>query len=104
MGGVTAGKLAGQVLEVVARTGGRLEPAGDVDRDADGERVAADAGEVLAECAGEGRQIGGGGRAKVGGDDPAVVLNRGSGGRPMIMAAGILAWRWLHNGQGARES
>jgi hypothetical protein len=33
-----------------------------------------------------------------------VVLNRGSGGRPMIMAAGTLAWRWLHNGQGARES
>src|SRR5271156_2733578 len=34
MGGVTAGKLARQVLEVVARAGGRLEPAGDVDRDA----------------------------------------------------------------------
>jgi hypothetical protein len=46
---VTAGKLAGQVLEVVARAGGRLEPGGDVDRDADGQRVAADAGEVLAE-------------------------------------------------------
>ncbi len=42
---MTAGKLAGQVLEVVARAGGRLEPGGD----ADGERVAADTGEVLAE-------------------------------------------------------
>ncbi|HME66415.1 MAG TPA: helix-turn-helix transcriptional regulator [Streptosporangiaceae bacterium] len=31
---MTAGKLARQVLEVVARAGGRLEPAGDVDRDA----------------------------------------------------------------------
>jgi hypothetical protein len=48
-GGVTAGKLAGQVLEVVARGRGRLEPAGDVGRDADGERVASDTGEVLAE-------------------------------------------------------
>jgi hypothetical protein len=157
---VTAGKLGGQVLEVVARGGGRLEAAGDVDRDADGQRVAADAGEVLAKqvsgsrglagggggdhfdvmalpvhrpasgllagWTGEGRQIGGGqgeagvgaqgqaqggggpvracgslrpavprSRAGVGGDDPAVVLNRGPG---------ILAWRWLHNGQGARES
>ena len=36
--GVTARKLAGQVLEVVAGAGGRLEPGGD----ADGERVAAD--------------------------------------------------------------
>jgi hypothetical protein len=41
----SAGKLADQVLEVVARAGGRLEPGGD----ADGERVAADAGEMLAE-------------------------------------------------------
>ena len=44
-GGVTGGELAGQVLEVVAWACGRLEPGGD----ADGERVAADAGEVLAE-------------------------------------------------------
>jgi hypothetical protein len=164
---VTARKLAGQVLELVARAGGRLEPASDVDRDADGERVAADTGEVLAEqvrgsrglaggcggdhfdvmafpvhrpasgrlagCAGEGRQIGGGqgeagvgadgqaqgrsgpvraggslrpavprGRAGVGGDDPAVVLNRGSGGGQMIMAAGTPGRRWLHDGQDAR--
>jgi len=162
-GGVTAGKLAGQVLEVVARAGGRLEPGGD----ADGERVAADTGEVLAEQvsgsrglagggagdhfdvmafpvhrlargllarrAGEGRQIGDGeaeagvgadgqaqgcggpvpvgcslcpavpcGRPGVGGDDPAVVLNRGSGGGQLIMAAATVAWRWLHNGYGAR--
>jgi len=160
---VTAGKLAGQVLEVVARAGGRLEPGGD----ADGERVAADAGEVLAEqvsgsrglpggCggdhfdvmafpvhrpaggllvwgAGEGHQIGGGqgeagvradgqaqgcggpvrasgslrpavprGRPEVGGDDPAVVLDRGSGGGQMIMTGGTLARQWLHDGQGAR--
>ena len=163
---MTARKLAGQVLEVVARAGGRLEPAGEVDRDEDGERVAADAGEVLAEqvsgsrglaggcsgdhfnvmtfpvhrpasgllarCAGEGHQIGDGqgeagvgadgqaqgcggpvraggslrpavprGRAGIGGDDPAVVLNRGSDGGQMIMAAGTLARRWLHDGQGA---
>jgi hypothetical protein len=163
--GVTAGKLAGQVLDVVARARGRLEPGGD----ADGERVAADTGEVLAEqisgsrglaggcsgdhfdvmafpvhrpasgllawCAGEGHQIGGGqgeagvgadgqaqgcggpvraggslrpavprGRPGVGGDDPAVVLNRGSGGGQMIMAAGTLARRWLHDGQGARAA
>jgi hypothetical protein len=160
---VTARKLAGQVLEVVARAGGRLEPASD----ADGERVAADTGEVLAEqvsgsrslaggcsgdhfdvmafpanrpasgqlagCAGEGRQIGGGqgeagvgadghaqghggpvraggslrlavprGRAGVGGDDPAVVLNRGSGGGQMTTAAGTMGRRWLHDGQDAR--
>jgi hypothetical protein len=159
---VTAGKLAGQVLEVVAQTLRRLEPAGDVDCDTNGERVAADTGEVLAEqvsgsrglaggrdgdhfdvmafpihrpasglmvrCAGEGRQIGDGeaeagvgadgqaqgrggpvraggslrpavprGRPGVGRDDPAVVLNRGSGGGQMIMVAGTLAWRWLHN-------
>jgi hypothetical protein len=42
---VAAGKLAGQVLEVVARACGGLEPGGD----ADGERVAADTGDVLAE-------------------------------------------------------
>jgi hypothetical protein len=42
---VTAGEPAGQVLEVVARAGGRLEPGDDADR----ERVAADTGEVLAE-------------------------------------------------------
>jgi len=160
---VTAGKLAGQILEVVARAGGRLEPGGD----ADGERVAADTGELLAEqvsgshglaggcggnhfdvmafpvhrpasglmtrCAGEGPQIGDGeaeigvgadgqaqgcggpvrvgcslrpavprGRPGVGGDYPAVVLDRGSGGGPMIMVAETLAWRWLHNGQDAR--
>jgi hypothetical protein len=160
---MTAGELAGQVLDVVARAGGRLEP-GD---DADGERIAADTGEVLAEqvsgsrglargrggdhfdvmafpvhrlasgllvrCAGEGHQIGDGetevgvgadgqaqgrrgparasgslrpavpaGRPGVGGDYPAVVLNGGSGGRQMIMAAGTLTWRWLHNRQGAR--
>jgi hypothetical protein len=169
---VTAGKLAGQVLEVVARARGRLEPAGDVasdvHRDADGERVAADTGEVLAEqvsgsrglaggrggdhfdvmafpvhrpasglmvrCAGERHQIGDGdaeagvgadgqaqgcggpvrvggslrpavprGRPGVGGDDPAVVLDRGSGGGQMIMVAGTLAWRWLYDGQGARR-
>jgi hypothetical protein len=161
-GGVT-GKLAGQVLEVVARAGKRLEPGGD----ADGERVATDTGEVLAEqvsgsrglaggcrgdhfdvmtfpvhrpasgllvrCAGEGAEVGDGegeagvgadgqaqgcggavraggslrpavprGRPGVGGDDPAVVLNCGSGGGQRVMAAGTLAWRWLHDGQGAR--
>jgi hypothetical protein len=160
---VTAGKLAGQVLEVVAPAGGRLEP-GD---DANGERVAADTGEVLAEqvrgsrslagggagdhfdvmafpvhrltcgllarCAGEGRQIGDGeaeagvgadgqaqgcggpvragcslrpavprGRPGFGGDDPAVILNRGSGIGQLIMAAETLAWRWLHNSHGAQ--
>ena len=160
---MTAGKLPGQVLEVVARAGGRLEPDGD----ADGERVAADTGEVLAEqvsgsrglaggrggdhldvvafpvhrlaggllawCAGEGAEVGDGeaeagvgadgqaqgcggpvraggalgsavprGRPGVGGDDPAVVLNGGSGSGQMIMVAGTLAWRWLHNGQDAR--
>ena len=36
------------------------------------------------------------------GDDPAVVLNRGSGGGQLIMAAATVAWRWLHNGYGAR--
>jgi hypothetical protein len=49
---MTAGKLAGQVLEVVARASGRLEPSGD----ADGERVAADTGEVLAEIVGHERR------------------------------------------------
>jgi hypothetical protein len=153
---VTARKLAGQVLEAADRAGGRLEPGGD----ADGERVAADTGDVLpqqvsgsrglaggcggdhfdvmafpvhhpasgllARYTGEGHQIGGGqgeagvgadgqaqrcsgpvraggslrpavprGRAGVGGDDPAVVLNRGSGGGQMIMADGTLARRWL---------
>jgi hypothetical protein len=52
---VTAGKLAGQVLEVVARAGG-LEPGGD----ADGERVAADTGEVLAEQVSGSRGLAGG--------------------------------------------
>ena len=42
------------------------------------------------------------GRPKVGGDGPAVLLDRGSGAEQMIMVAGTLAWRWLHNGQGAR--
>jgi len=55
-GGVTAGKLAGQVLEVVARAGERLEPGGD----ANGERVAADAGEVLAEQVSGSRSLAGG--------------------------------------------
>ena len=41
-------------------------------------------------------------RPGVGGDYPAVVLNRGPGNGQMIMVAGALAWRWLHNGQGAR--
>ena len=44
-GCVTAGKLAGEVLEVVALAGGLSELGGD----ADGERVAADTGEVFAE-------------------------------------------------------
>ena len=54
--GVTARKLAGQVLEVVVRAGGRLEPGGD----ADGERVAADTGEVLAEQVSGSRGLAGG--------------------------------------------
>jgi hypothetical protein len=71
---VTAGELAGQVLEVVARAGRRLEP-GD---DADGERVAADTGEVLAEqVSGSLRPAVPPGRPGVGGDYPAVVLNGG---------------------------
>ena len=53
---MTAGKLAGQVLEVVARACGRLEPGGD----ADGERVAADTGEVLAEQVSGSRGLAGG--------------------------------------------
>jgi len=40
MGWRDSRELAGQVLEVVARARGRLEPGGD----ADGERVAADTG------------------------------------------------------------
>lgn len=49
-------KLAGQVLEVIAWACGRLEPGGD----ADGERVAADAGEVLAEQVSGSRGLAGG--------------------------------------------
>ena len=44
-------------------------PAGDVDRDADGERVAADTGEVLAEQVGGSRGLAGG----CGGDHFDVV-------------------------------
>jgi hypothetical protein len=54
--GVTPGKLAGQALEVVARAGGGLVPCGD----ADGERVAADTGEVLAEQVSGSRGLAGG--------------------------------------------
>ena len=57
---MTAGKLAGEVLEVVARACGRPETAGDVDRDADRERVAADTGEVLAEQVSGSRGLAGG--------------------------------------------
>ncbi len=47
-GGVAAGKLAGQLLEVVVPRLRISEPGGDPD----GERVAADTGEVLAEQVG----------------------------------------------------
>jgi hypothetical protein len=157
--------LGRQVLQVVVSRR-RLSRSGG---DPDGERVAADIGEVLAEqvrgsrdvscgrggdhfdvmafpshrpptwmavwCAGDGRQIGvgegeigvggdgqaqgHGGQARVGGslrppvprgrlragsDHPAVVLDRGPGGGQMIVAAGALAWRWLHNGQVAQAA
>jgi hypothetical protein len=71
-GGVTAGEPAGQVLEVVARAGGRLEPGDDADR----ERVAADTGEVLAE------QVSG-----------SRGLARGHGGDHFdVMALQFVAW------------
>ncbi|HEY1618193.1 MAG TPA: hypothetical protein VGG25_11270 [Streptosporangiaceae bacterium] len=56
---MAAGKLAGKVLEVVARSRGLSEHGGD----AEGERVAADAGEVLAEeiSGSPGIAVGGGG-------------------------------------------
>ncbi len=162
-GCVAAGKLAGQLVQVVVPHHRLSEPSGDPD----GERVAADTGKVLAEqvrcsrdvalgrggdhfdvmafpvhrpatgtaawCAGDGREIGsrerevgvggdgeaqsrggparvGGslrpavprGRLRVGGDHPAVVLDRGPGGGQLIMVPGALAWRWRHNGQVAR--
>ena len=141
-GGVATGKLAGQVLQVVVSGQLLSDPGGNPD----GERVAADTGEVLAEqvrCsrdvargrggdhfdvvafpvhrpatgmaaryAGDGLEVGGGegevrvggdgeaqgkggparvggslrpavprGRLGVGGDHPAVVVDRGPGGR-----------------------
>jgi hypothetical protein len=149
-GGVAAGKLAGQLVQVIFQRHRLSEPGGDPD----GERVAADTGEVLAEqarcsrdvscgrggdhfdvmafpvhrppagmaawCAGDGRQIGGResevgvggdgqaqghggparaggslrppvprGRLRVGGDHPAVVLDRGPEGGQVI----AVAWR-----------
>jgi hypothetical protein len=164
-GGVATGKLAGQLLQAVVPRRRLSEPGGDPD----GERIAADTGEVLAEqvrcsrevasgcgghhfdvmafpvhrpatrmaawCAGDGLEIGGGegeagvggngqaqgpggparvgsslrppvprGRLRVGSDHPAVVLDRGLGGGQMIMVAGVLAWRWEHNGQVARAA
>jgi hypothetical protein len=44
------------------------------------------------------------GRLRVGGDHPAVVLDRGPGGGQMVVMAGALAWRWRHNGQVARAA
>jgi len=40
------------------------------------------------------------GRRSVGGDHPAVVLDRRPGGGQMIM----VAWRWRHDGQVARTA
>src|ERR1700744_1795297 len=76
---MTARKLAGQVLEVVARAGGRLEPGGD----ADGEGVAAATGEVPADQLSGSRGLAGGG----GGDHFDVMafpFHR--------LAGGLLAW------------
>ena len=56
MGWRDSREARGQVLEVVARARGRLEPGGD----ADGERVAADTGEVLAEQVSGSRGLAGG--------------------------------------------
>lgn len=81
-GGVTAGKLASQVLEVVARGGGRLESAGDVDRDADGERIAADTDQVLAE------QVGGSLRPAVPRGRPGLAVTTRPWSSTAVPAAG----------------
>jgi len=158
---MATGKLAGQILEVVVPRRRLSEPGGDPD----GERVAADTGEVLAEqvrcsrdvargrgvdhfdvmafpvhrpatgmvawCAGDGREIGGGerevgvggdgqaqgpgGPARVGGSlRPPVPCGRlrVGGDHPAVVLDSrpgggqmiMVTWRWLHNGQIARAA